>query len=399
MIRTLFFGGVLFLVSCIFLPHAVFANSDMLGANNTKQSPAEFSADVEEGLNYLLTKAVHHDGSFDVTKITAVLRAAQGVYIPKKLPAPAKRDMGAGVFLQARFAQPLTDILRYTCDPNIPYAALSPSNVRLGYWKEGSDILTATPLWETPRLLTAPIVLHGVEFEEITPDSFSGSYYSYELGRLTVLMPWENTRVLIQVTRQLDKSAVGKKGAILGDDSNWNYIYSGEEGSTVSGVGWMDTYMYGSGAVSVFFENAYGANETEYAIFKWVRAGWAGMNVVRAKHIHAGTVRFLNSLKAFLSAPKRPSAELITQCKQYIYALTDEKQIALLNAYSKKVQELSVQDKIAKRDDFQRIIKDGNYAAHLSHEERSALLLKQFIKIQLEKALLAPVDFSGFTMQ
>ena len=86
------------------------------------------------------------------------------------------------------------------------------------------------------------------------------------------MMPYKQHRVFISVSRQRDTSSVGKKGAIVGDDAAWDYVYTREEGATARGIGWMDTYMYDSSTVTVFFDAGPGSETTQYAVFKWLKA-------------------------------------------------------------------------------------------------------------------------------
>jgi hypothetical protein len=42
------------------------------------------------------------------------------------------------------------------------------------------------------------------------------------------------------------------------------------------------------------------------AVFKWLRAGWSGINMVRSKHIYNGLKRFAKPLKEILEYPSLP---------------------------------------------------------------------------------------------
>ncbi len=93
---------------------------------------------------------------------------------------------------------------------------------------------------------------------------------------------------LISVSNQKGISDVGRKGLILGNDEDWNYIYSGEAGTTLPGTGWADTYMYGSASITIYYELGTNPKQVKCAVFKWLDAGWLGINFVKPAHIRKG---------------------------------------------------------------------------------------------------------------
>jgi hypothetical protein len=66
------------------------------------------------------------------------------------------------------------------------------------------------------------------------------------------VLPGPTGPVLISVSSQNDLSEVGKKGCIVGDDKNWNYLYSNETGLNKTGMGWVDSYMYYAHSVLIY---------------------------------------------------------------------------------------------------------------------------------------------------
>ena len=103
-----------------------------------------------------------------------------------------------------------------------------------------------------------------------------GAYYRYDMDRLMVLMNHRGKDVFISVTRQKKPSTVGRKGAIIGKDTDWNYFYSGEKGLSKTGFGWVSSYMYDAFSVAVFFEPVANQPRTRVVNFKWLNAAGAG---------------------------------------------------------------------------------------------------------------------------
>lgn len=300
--------------------------------------------------------------------------------------APRKRGIGTSIFFAETIKVPFGKFLRYTYDPAIPPSVVFPNSVRRGNWLPGSDILTRdVRLWEYADI-PSPLILKGEEFEEITPDSFSGSYYSYYLDRMVVLFSLDGMPVLASVSRQKDPSSVGKKGAIVGDDSNWDYIYSGEEGATARAISWMDTYMYDSATVAFFYKQDDG--NTGYAVYKWLSAGWASLNVVKASHIISGTERFIKGVHEILLSDMLPEAEAIAAKVRELEAMSKEELVKKMQPYSSKLATVYESDSILKRKDFSRIIENAGYAESLNKDELVHALVKLYVKERIGRPIL-----------
>ena len=125
-----------------------------------------------------------------------------------------------------------------------------------------------------------PVVVRGVETVEITPDINTGTYYKYDLDRTMILFKHQGRNVFVSLSRQKGQSEVGKKGVVVGDDEDWNYLYSGEKGINKTGLGWVDSYMYGSSSIILFYEPDPDNPMVKCAVFKWLRAGWKKINMV-----------------------------------------------------------------------------------------------------------------------
>lgn len=361
-------------------------------AAKTDDQTPRTSQEVNSALDTLLAAVTDKTIPLTAENLEPLLELVVGKNAtPDSLPQPSKNEAGSGIFLRDTINVPLTTFLEYCYDPAISPAALFPASVRLGHWKPGSDIFAAAPLWKQAENLNDMHILRGTEYEEITPDHFSGCYYGYDLHRLLILMPWNGKRVFISVSRQAGPSGVGLKGAIVGDDSDWEYVYTGVEGGTARAIGWMDTYMYDSASVTFFFDDET-ASRTRYAMFKWLKAGWAGLNVVKKSHILSGTERFLKGFKAVIESPRLPPAGEIATYAEKLKMQPEEEQIASLARYSARLEEISAEDSILKRDDFQQVLRNGGYGASLTAEQRAGVLVKQYIKHQIGKSPLAGLE-------
>jgi len=99
-----------------------------------------------------------------------------------------------------------------------------------------------------------PVIIHGLQHDSNTPDLTTGVYHEYDLKRTLIHLNHKGRRVLISISKQVNQSEVGKKGAILGNDDDWNYYYSGDTGSFKTGMGWIKSYVYDFFSVGVYVE-------------------------------------------------------------------------------------------------------------------------------------------------
>lgn len=378
----------LFVCALFLFPHA---------ASHPAQAadlPNEFPPEVQKAVNEIL--ASRDTGANIPPK--AVLDEFLGYAtspLAREGDFPAKRKEGSGIIWRSSIKQPMATTLRYLFDPKIPSEIAYPASVRRQNWLPGSDMLTlSSPLWEQlGKHPDTPLVLRGVESESVTPDTYSSSYYSYTQDRLYILTEYEGKQVLITAGWQKGKSDVGRKATPIGAYDDWDFVYSDAAGTLASGIGWADTYMYASCALIVFYEEAPGSDVTRYTIFKWLDAGWSGMNMVKQEHLLAGAERSFAGLKAFLESPALPPADEISAYVESLHALDLDALRARFKPYSLKVSEAAADNRVLQSDDFQKKIANGSYGDSLSREDLIAALCVNWIKGKLGKPQLAgPLD-------
>ncbi len=210
-------------------------------------------------------------------------------------------------------------ILEYAHNPAIPPQILTLGTVRFANWKTFDERFPNRPdIAERMRELDAPIIIRGLEHEEIAPDSESGAYYSYDLQRTLVGFRHGKHTFWISMSRQNSASEVGRKGYVLDEKNAWHYIYSGEKGIRKLGLGWVDSYMYEGFACNIFIQSDATPDQVKIAIFKWLRAGWNGMNFVKYKHIRDGLERYGKILRQILEHPDLPPPSEIEAVQQRI---------------------------------------------------------------------------------
>ena len=359
-----------------------------------EQAGGALPANVETGLSYLLQLVLQKEAAFVPESIMPLLDfVAQGGYDAEQLQ-PAQRTSGNGACLRTEIKAPLERILHYAYNPRIPSFVVFPSMLRLSGWYPQSDIITHNAeIWNKLPSLDKPLLLWGKEYEVNTPDLFSGAYYRYDLNRLIILMKHNNKKVLISVSKMPNRSEVGKKAVII-DDKNWNYFYSGIKGLNLKLIGPMETYIYDSASVQVVYETDPARPRTVCMLFKWLKAGWADINLVKHSHIYEGSVRCVEGFKQVMESGDLPDSNLFAKKLEHIKALSEGEFDAKIRDYAINFERIAKQHKGMSLKNFAHIIEDGGYADVLSREERYGVLALEFLKQQLGKKALVQFDFS-----
>ena len=198
--------------------------------------------------------------------------------------------------------------MEYSYNAFIPSVVTRPSSLRYSLWSGSRGEIPKLPgNWKPVPANGTPLVLHSLQHDSNTPDLTTGVYYEYDLKRTLILLNHKGRQVLISVSKQTDKSNVGEKGFILGNDSDWNYYYSGKPGSAKTGLGWVKSYIYDYFSVNVYVESSSAPAMVRTGGFQWIRAGWSGINFVKPAHIIEGMRRFARNTRVILESPRLPA--------------------------------------------------------------------------------------------
>jgi hypothetical protein len=224
-----------------------------------------------------------------------------------------------GVYHEFDTKVTLPRFIEYSYNPLIPPVITKPSSVRYAAWASTRDESQKLPAsWAPVPPAGAPVVIQAIQRESDTPDLNSGVYHEYDLKRTLILQNHKGRQVFLSVSKQIDKSDVGKKGFILGEDTDWTYYYSAEIGSPRTGLGWVKSYIYDYFSVCVYVESSTAPSMVRAAVFQWLSAGWSGINFVKASHILRGLERFARDCKVVLESPRLPAPNQIISVYQQL---------------------------------------------------------------------------------
>jgi hypothetical protein len=311
-------------ISCVVVALIVSIISPLSTSAMEATAEAAVPDDLLTGLAHLLAlTGPQSESNFDPQQVEALMGFIASPNDGSKQYHTADRFDSPSAYIEFSFNKSLAETLRFIYNPDVPGYVLNPTSIRWSHWTEVEGTQHRLPrLWEKLDGLDHPFMVKGHEFVENTPDLFAHTYYAYGLFRTLILFKHNGNNVLISLSKQDDTSEVGKKGLIVGPDEDWNYLYSGKEGTGKSGLGWMRTYMYDSFSVIIYYEMPTEPASVKCGVFKWIRAGWLDLNVVKNRHIYKGLERFARSFKRVIESPDLPPPERFQQDFASIQALS-----------------------------------------------------------------------------
>jgi hypothetical protein len=350
-------------------------------------------ADAAAGIGHLLDLVgPGSQSAFEPERIDGLLEFIDGPKQPGSIYTAEPIDGSASAYTEVDVRMSLAAFLQYTFNPAVPWFATTPSSLRWSSWKNTELPWQRFPkVWELLDAAEPPIVIRGMESVENTPDLFSGAYYRYDLYRTLILLRRADRNILISLSKQKNRSEVGKKGYILGPDDEWVYFYSGEPGLTVGGLGWMNSYMYDSVGISVYTEKAPSGTAVRTANVKWVRGGWSNINVIQNEHIHKGMLRFAQTLKSVLESPRLPSVKVLEESAAHIFRLTDSALREKTRVYRGILAARAERLNGGARKNLPESFWDESVWEGMSREEMESALVVETLKAHLGKTPLEEV--------
>jgi hypothetical protein len=287
----------------------------------------------------------------------------------------------------------LRKIANYAFNPDIPDIATMPSSVRLFHWMDEKGQRRPAPrVDQYLGNLDTPVVEKALQYVEITPDTHSGAYYGYNLHQTLIVFKYKQRRVLITISRQADVSTVGKKGYILGTDDDWDYFYSGQKGLTIPTLGWVSSYMYTSSAINIYDEMDPGSPLVRCAMFKWLRAGWSGINMVQRKHIYSGLKRFARPFKEIMEYPALPPVEVMASNFSRIRKFSDDTLRSKMDIFSDILKRRYNGDNLNGKKWLAKLLADKGHWSGMSREEMESALVIEYMKAVIGKTPAADIE-------
>ncbi|MDF1592540.1 MAG: hypothetical protein P1P89_13575 [Desulfobacterales bacterium] len=362
-------------------------------------APAYATNDLQEtklpdslspGLNYLIDLVGPGSrNSFEPDRIAEVLSFVQK---PKNRSGLHYTDTlfeADSAYYEFDIFADLVQVLKLSHNPDIPSFLLMPSSVRLSYWTEINGRQEPLPrMWRLLPDLKQAAIVKGIEHIENTPDIFSGAYYQYDLHRTLILFKYQGRNIFVSISKQTGTSDVGRKGLVLGSDDAWNYLYSDRKGLNKAGLGWVSSYMYDSFAVTVYDEVEPGKPLVRCGIFKWIRAGWAKLNVVNNRHIYSGLDRYAKTFKEIIEHPFLPGPVELEQLFAKIEKVSDQELRSQTKTFFNALKAQYVNDDQLSKEWVVDILDNDRYVAQMTSEEMKSIMVVQALKKILRKKFI-----------
>ncbi len=365
-------------------------------ASNKESIPPAAMTGVDYLIEFLKPTSQDPFNPAEVAGLIEFVTAARPDGIICRLP---KRIEATSAYYEFKIQKSLKEVLQLAYHPEIPRQIVTPGLTRCNQWRHiDSDNGSLPNFWEHLDDLTQPIVVKGVEIEEITPDLFSGAYYRSPLDRALILFSNSGHPVFLSVTRQKEVSEVGKKGLVLGADDQWNFFYSGKKGLSKSGLGWVDSFIYDTFSVLVFTEVDQKTPITKCGIFKWLRAGWLGMNVVKESHMQAGFERFARDMKRVIESPRLPAVGKIVDMSHKINGLPNDTLKTKMGQYLQQLEKRLVESENRPHRWIKQAAHNNEYVSKLSASQMQAALFLEALKYQLGLLNQNDIDYLGVPM-
>jgi hypothetical protein len=367
----------LLLLILFYQPVAALSTSAGRGSvNDAAMRLVRFCIDPQTGL----------DEQAAATLVDYVLGTKQG----NEYALPESQDC-PGAYYEFDTKITFPRFMDYSYNAFIPSVVTRPSSLRYSLWTGPRGETQKLPCsWKPVPQSGTPIILHGMQHDSNTPDLTTGVYYEYDLKRTLILLNHKGRQVLISVSKQTDKSNVGEKGFILGNDSDWNYYYSGKPGSAKMGLGWVKSYIYDYFSVGVYVESGTAPVMVRTGVFQWIRAGWSGINFVKPTHIIEGMRRFARNTRVILESPRLPAPNQMVAMYQWLANLPpsglSQKYIALQRAQRASAAQIG---KICQSE-----VEEPISLAKTPKEQMVEELMLEYLKVTLGKPTPLGKQFS-----
>ena len=381
------------LIAIIAFIAVVFCSFTSFGADKLKEE--KITPSLSSSLDHLISQ-VYPQGSavaFDAKKIGHALDFLLSPKQSSTMYYPEEKFNSTSVYYEFDINVSMKKLLEYAYNRDLPAYAFNPSSIRLSYWPSVTAEENKLPyFYDYLPNLNNPVVVKGVEYTEITPDFTTGAYYRYNDLRSLILLKYKGKNVFISISKQKDVSSASMKGLLL-DDLNWDYIYSGIKGHTKFGLGWADSYMYDSCSIVIYYETDSKKPALRCGVFKWLRAGWKNMNMVKRSDIYGGIERYARDAKVTLENPLLPDFKDLKNNIAIINNLPlntlREKTGKYLNVIRKKYNG----NDLISRKEFRDIFTGDKYVNQLGKREMEAMLIMDYIKNVLGKKSILSGSF------
>ena len=129
----------------------------------------------------------------------------------------------------------------------------------------------------------------------------------------------------------------------------------------------------------VYCENDSAAG-VRLGIFKWVRAGWQDINMVRSFHIYRGMNRFAKGMQKILNTPQLADTSALRTEFKRIRQLPHEDLKAATREYLARLRERYRKHEKLTDKETAALFEDDRYLNQLTRKEMESILIIEYLK-------------------
>jgi hypothetical protein len=127
-------------------------------------------------------------------------------------------------------------------------------------------------------------------------------------------------------------------------------------------------------------------------MFKWLRAGWSGINMVQRKHIHNGLKRFAGTFQQIMEYPSLPPVEVLAADFSQIRTYSDDTLRSKMDIYSDILKRRYNGDNQNGKKRLAKMLADKDHWIAMSREEMEAALVIEYMKAVIGKTSAAEIE-------
>ena len=135
----------------------------------------------------------------------------------------------------------------------------------------------------------------------------------------------------------------------------------------------------------VYVEGKADQQRVRLGIFKWLRAGWAGINMVNPGHIQRGLVRFADTFLEILESSRLPSVSALQADLNKIESIPEALKRTYIKSYLVEIKKNFSDDKVFRNRDIAEQFDPETYPEQLSTDELRAFMVREYLKGVLGK--------------
>jgi hypothetical protein len=138
--------------------------------------------------------------------------------------------------------------------------------------------------------------------------------------------------------------------------------------------------MYDSRGINIYYAIDPTAPKVRCAGFKWLRAGWSGINMVQKKHIYRGLKRFGSTFKEIVESPSLPPVKTLAGDFARIQGLSQDALKSKMDIYASILKSRYNSGSRPLKKEASEIFEDKKHWHQMSKDEMESAIVIEYMK-------------------